>query len=320
MTHDHALCPRCRALLGEAQRCSGCGLAFERRGGIIDVIGPAQREARAADVERFYTKSPFPGYGSGEDGASLLDRSRRSPFLVALDRAVPADARVLDCGCGTAQLAAFLALSASGRRVIGIDGCGASLECADRFRERVDLRNLELVRGDLLDLPVADSAFEFVVSRGVVHHTPVPEQAIACVARTVAPGGVLLLGFYETMARALHCARRGLGRVVGRELRILDPVLRRRELEEHKKRIWIDDQYRHPLEHILPLPRVQAQLRSLGFRIVRTIPPLTSGTALFDAAPEPGAAGLFALRLSWMLRGLNDPDAGLVFVVARRTG
>jgi ubiquinone/menaquinone biosynthesis C-methylase UbiE len=287
---------------------------------VIDVLGPRERETRAAEVERFYTKSPFPGYGSGEDGGSLLDRSRRSPFLVALDRAVPPDARVLDCGCGTAQLAAFLALSAPDRNVIGVDGCRESLACADRFRERISLGNLQLVRGDLFELPVADGAFQFVVSRGVVHHTPDPERAIACVARTVAPGGLLLLGFYETMARALHCARRGLGRVVGREIRLLDPVLRRRDLEEEKKRIWIDDQYRHPLERILPLPDVIAQLDGLGFGFVRTIPPITNGASVFDAMPRPSAAGLFAMRFGWMARGLGDPDAGLVFVVARKKG
>lgn len=318
MAPDSLFCPRCFVSVGSAPSCPGCGLGFERRGGVLDVLAARARERNAAEVEEFYTHNPFPGYASGDDGASLLDRSRRSPFLVALDAATPADARVLDCGCGTAQLAAFLALSSPARTVIGVDGCRASLEHADRFREKARIANLQLVRGDLFELPVADGGFHFVISRGVVHHTPDPERAIACVARTVAPGGVLLLGFYETMGRAFHCARRGLGRLVGREIRALDPILRRRDVEEEKKRIWIGDQYHHPLERILPLPRVLAQLDDLGLRFVRTVPPAPRGSGVFDATPEPGAAGLFLRRLGWMAAGVGDPDAGLVIVVARR--
>ena len=48
------------------------------------------------------------------------------------------------------------------------------------------------------------------------------------------------------------------------------------------------------------------------------IPPVAAGTSLFDPTPEPGALGMTLLRTGWMLRGLNDEDAGLVCLVARR--
>jgi SAM-dependent methyltransferase len=314
-----AICPRCLSSLGPEERaCASCGLAFDRLGGILDVIGAKEREKGAARVEEFYTANPFPGYAPGDDGPTLIDRSRRSRFLTALDQAIPADALVADCGCGTGQLAAFLALSAPRRRVIGVDGCRESLSCADGFRDKARIENLQLVRGDLFDLPLGTRSFQVVISRGVVHHTPDPDRAIACVAERVAPGGILLLGFYETMGRALHCARRGLGKLAGRQIRFLDPVLRRSDLDEDKKRIWIADQYLHPLERILPLPHVVRVLERLGFRWVRSVPPATEGSILFEPTSEPSASGMFFLRLGWMLRGLGDPDAGLVFVVARR--
>jgi hypothetical protein len=98
----------------------------------------------------------------------------------------------------------------------------------------------------------------------------------------------------------------------------LDPVLRRSDIDPERKRIWIDDQYHHPLEHLLPLPRVLAHLERLGFRWVRSVPP-SPGLALFDATPRPTTPGLLRRRLGWMLAGLSDPDAGLVFLVAQRT-
>jgi SAM-dependent methyltransferase len=314
-------CPRCFSPLRPAPPCSACGLPFERLGArCIDVLGPAAREQRATEVERFYQRSPFPGYASADDAGTLLDRSRRSSFLVSLDVALGASGRVLDCGCGTAQLAAFLALSAPLRVVFGIDGCRASLACAEGFRSRVALSNLQLVRADLFDLPVRPESFEVVICRGVVHHTPDPDEAILRVGRCVAPGGMLVLGFYETLARLVHRARRGLSRVTGNPIEFLDPVLRRTDLDAEKRRIWIEDQYRHPLEHILPLPRVVDSLRSAGFDWVRTLPPAVVGNGLFHTTPRPSRVGLLGLRLGWALRGLNDPDAGLVCVIARRQG
>ena len=308
-------CPRCREP-AEPPACGGCGLAFVARGGVFDVIGATEREARAAAVESFYEKSPFPGYHPADDGPRLMDRLARVPFLVALDEAVPADARVCEVGCGTAQLSAYLALRGPRREVLAFDGCRASLEHADAFRERAGIENLELVRADLFDLPAPKEAFPIVVSRGVVHHTPDPDRATREVAARVAPGGILVLGFYETLARGFHCARRALAKPFGGPIRALDPVLRRRDLDPEKKRIWIEDQYRHPLEHILPLPRVVRVLQGEGFRLLRTVPPFAPGRELFEPAASPD--GGLGRRLGWLLAGVRDPDAGLVCVIARR--
>lgn len=316
-----AWCPRCiQAVAAHEETCTGCDLGFLRDGGILDVIGHRQRESRAAEVEDFYTDSPFPGYAPGDTAATLLDRSRRSSFLAALDAAVPAGGRFLSVGCGTAQVPAFLALAGPHRRVTGVDGCRASLRVADAFASRVGIGNLQLVRGDLFDLPIEPRSYDVVSCRGVVHHTPEPWRAIDCVARCVAPGGVLLLGYYETMGRAWHGVRQVIARLRGKPARpiwALDSVLRRRDLDAEKKRIWIEDQYRHPLERWLPTPRTLKHLDGLGFEWVRSVPPSPGGT-LFEATTDPGAFGLWRRRVGWMIAGINDPDAGLVFVVVRR--
>jgi hypothetical protein len=61
-------------------------------------------------------------------------------------------------------------------------------------------------------------------------------------------------------------------------------------------------------------------VRGLGFTWVRSIPPAVQGAGLFDPTPDPGPSGMRSLRLSWALRGLSDPDAGLVCAVFRRPG
>ncbi|RKY20325.1 MAG: hypothetical protein DRQ55_08025 [Planctomycetota bacterium] len=302
--------------------CPGCALTFSWRAGVLDVIGGAQRESVASEVEAFYAKSPFPGYAAGDDERTILGRGRASPFLRALDADLPTDAQVLDIGCGTAQLAAFLALSAPRRRVLGVDGCRSSLEHAAAFRDRARVSNLHLVRGDLFELPLAPGQWPVVISRGVVHHTPDPDRAMGEVAGLVAPGGVLVLGFYETWARAFHRLRRALARLPGRSrarpFALLDPLLRRGVLDAEKRRIWIEDQYLHPAEVSLPLPHVVKILAQHGLHTLRSVPPVLHAGMLADGAAL-GSSAARSARLSWLATGPVDPDAGLVCVVARRS-
>jgi SAM-dependent methyltransferase len=312
------LCPACRQTFDPGAPCPACGASVGKVGGVFDFLAESERDAQSQSVEAFYDVRPFPGYAPGDDAATLLDRCRASPFLLGLDRALPADARVLDCGCGTAQIPAFLALSAPRRQVIGIDACRASLREADTFRARVGIPNLTLLRGDLFHMPLPEGGFDFVLSRGVVHHTPDVERAIREVAARVAVGGYLVLGWYESMGRLFHRLRQALHRVRGKPVAMLDPVLRRRDLDVEKKRTWIEDQYRHPLEHLLGLPWVLRTLEAEGFEWLRTIPPAPEGGELFRPTPRPGAVGTFARRAGWAARGLRDEDAGLVSLIVRR--
>jgi SAM-dependent methyltransferase len=319
------LCPHCRQVFDPAVPCPDCGARVGRFGGVYDFLAESERDDASRAVEAFYDLRPFPGYAPGDDAATLIDRCRASPFLLELDRAIPPDARVLDCGCGTAQIPAFLALSSPHRRVIGVDACRASLRAADAFRARIGIPNLTLLRGDLFRLPLPAQGFDYVISRGVVHHTPDAHQAIRAVADRVAVDGYLVLGWYESMARLFHRLRQGLHLVRGRPVAVLDPVLRRRDLDPEKKRTWIEDQYLHPVEHLLPLPAVARTLERLGFEWVRSVPPepgeaerASGARGLFTPEPRPSAAALLARRARWLLAGANDPDAGLVCLLVRR--
>ncbi|MDF1838951.1 MAG: class I SAM-dependent methyltransferase [Planctomycetota bacterium] len=284
----------------------------------MDTLGPAAREDRAAQVEEFYTRSPFPGYAEGDDASVLLERCRRSSFLAGLDRAVPADGSFLSVGCGTAQVPAFLGVAGPKRRVLAVDGCMESLEVADRFVQKISLQNITLIRADIFDMPLPKERFDVVSCRGVIHHTPDPFRALDCVAQLVAPGGVLVLGYYETMGRAWHRMRRVLSTLRGRRpVNWLDPILRRKDISTEKKRIWIEDQYRHPLEVSLPTPRVLKHLEQRGFEFVRTVPPSPDGN-LFHSTAKPGPMAMWFRRLLWMLSGVVDPDAGLVVLIVRK--
>jgi ubiquinone/menaquinone biosynthesis C-methylase UbiE len=141
-------------------------------------------EARIADGRTFF------GRVSRE-----WDQVRRDLFgdafrVATLVSLLPHDRVVADLGCGTGETLAELAPVV--RKVIGVDREQAMLDVAT---ERVgDLPNVELHRGGLEDLPIADAACDAVLCMLVLHHVVELEQAFAEMRRIVrAPGRVVIL-------------------------------------------------------------------------------------------------------------------------------
>ncbi|MEO6029185.1 MAG: metalloregulator ArsR/SmtB family transcription factor [Candidatus Binatia bacterium] len=99
------------------------------------------------------------------------------------------DWTVGDLGCGTGQIAEALAPWV--RQVIAVDESAAMLQAAKR-RVRT-LPNVEVRRGSLEALPIADQSLDAVTCVLVLHHVPAPALALAEAARVLRPGGRLLL-------------------------------------------------------------------------------------------------------------------------------
>ena len=99
---------------------------------------------------------------------------------------------VLDAGCGGGRYARLL--GEHGAEVIGIDLSAAVAKAAELC---APFPNVLIVQDDLLDLSIAESAFDFVYSIGVLHHTPNPRRAFAEIARRVKPGGRLAVWLYR---------------------------------------------------------------------------------------------------------------------------
>ncbi len=94
-----------------------------------------------------------------------------------------------DLGCGTGELTEILAAGAG--RVIAVDESEAMLKAA---RRRLNGRgNVELRRGRIEALPVADGELDAATLILVLHHLAEPATAIAEAARALAPGGRLLV-------------------------------------------------------------------------------------------------------------------------------
>jgi SAM-dependent methyltransferase len=107
-----------------------------------------------------------------------------------LARLLPPRARILDAGCGTAQLwVANEARVPAGWRVVLCDRSHGML--ADARRALGDAGRLVAV-ADVQALSFANASFDAVVANHMLYHVPDRARALACVSAALAPGGVLL--------------------------------------------------------------------------------------------------------------------------------
>ncbi len=94
-----------------------------------------------------------------------------------------------DLGCGTGQVAAALAPFVAG--VLAVDRSGDMLQVARRrLRE---WPNVDVRRGDLEALPIGDGELDAATLMLVLHHAPDPAAVLQEAARTLRPGGRLLM-------------------------------------------------------------------------------------------------------------------------------
>jgi len=126
--------------------------------------------------------------------AGQWDRMRDEMFgdrfhLAAFAAFADPGATVGDLGCGTGQVCAAVAPFVS--RVIGVDGSAAMLQAA---RKRLQQhRNVELRKGELESLPLDDNLLDAATVMLVLHHIAEPTRALKEAARTLKPGGRLVV-------------------------------------------------------------------------------------------------------------------------------
>ena len=106
--------------------------------------------------------------------------------------------RVLDLGCGLAQLTRAMARAAGpGARVIGIERSPEQLAEAQRLaREAGEEGLVELREGDVLSPPLRDGergSFDVAHARFVLEHVPEPQRVVEQMVRAVRPGGRVVL-------------------------------------------------------------------------------------------------------------------------------
>jgi SAM-dependent methyltransferase len=308
-------CPACRGELSADWKCLECDASFDAPDGIpnLRLNGDSRTEA----VRTFYDAAPFPGYPARDSLSTFRARSERSRFAQLLDRAVAGDARIAEVGCGTGQMSLFLARA--DRIVIAADLSRSSLLLGAAAARRYSIAHVHFVETDLHRSALKAGAFDVVYSSGVLHHTPDPRAAFAEVARLARPGGIVIVGVYNAVARIPLRLRRNVARATRFRIVPFDPVLRERRDEPARREAWLRDQYRHPEEHSHTVGEIKQWFTDNDLDYLRTFPSTVlddQSEDLFVRAVDDWTIERLIAQVGWMwtLGG----EGGLFFSIGAR--
>jgi 2-polyprenyl-3-methyl-5-hydroxy-6-metoxy-1,4-benzoquinol methylase len=308
-------CPACRGSLSSAWTCGACGATFAAPEGIPNLR--LDGDPRSEIVRRFYDLAPFPAYPPHDSLSALRTRAERSRFAQLLDRAIPADARIADVGCGTGQMSLYLARS--NRLIVASDLSRAALALGADAARRYGVTSVQFAETDLLRPGLQAAAFDVVYSAGVLHHTANPRIAFAALIQLARPGGIVVVGLYNAVARMPLRLRRAVARLTRFRIVPFDPVLRDRRHEPERCEAWLRDQYQHPEEHRHTVGAVKRWFSDSSVEYLRTYPStvLDDGSEnLFTHAVDDWGVERWIAQLewTWTLGG----EGGLFFMIGQR--
>lgn len=114
----------------------------------------------------------------------------------------PAVYRLLDVGCGTANLLAVLAADPDAVELVGLDYSPEMVRRADaKLRSFGEADRLRVVHGDAEHLPFEKDAFDVVTCCNSFHHYPHQAAVVGEFHRVLRPGGMLIVvdGFRDNV-------------------------------------------------------------------------------------------------------------------------
>ncbi len=163
-------------------------------------------ETETAEVPATFVPlvAPLPDYVSPEE-ASLFEQvawiyvfCRENLFRDDTDRisaalwpgGAPAEkTQMIELGCGPGFYSCRFARRFSQLAVVGVDRSAQQLAWARRRAERFGLQNCHFERGNVLEIPFAESHFDVLLASRLFTVLPEREEAIAEMYRVIKPGG-----------------------------------------------------------------------------------------------------------------------------------
>ena len=236
-------------------------------------VAPVE-DAVSLRVRQQYEENPYPRWTTVGSGGA-----------VSHDVATLAEGKgILVAGCGTGREAVDVALIFPAARVDAIDLSRASLAYATRKAAELRLPNVVFRQADILDVARLGTSFDLIVSSGVLHHMRDPVAGLRALLGVLAPGGVLKIALYSTLARAAFTQARAWARREGfgptpqgiRDFRAA--VLARPDGDPMRQRLTESydfysvsqcrDLVFHVEEHTFTLPELAGIFRELGLSVL----------------------------------------------------
>ena len=108
---------------------------------------------------------------------------------------------VLVAGCGTGQHAITTATKYRNSLITAIDLSSSSLSYAKRKANELEIKNINFVQMDLLDLKNYGKSFDIIEAVGVLHHMAHPYKGWEVLYEILNLEGLMMIGVYSKIAR-----------------------------------------------------------------------------------------------------------------------
>ena len=108
---------------------------------------------------------------------------------------------VLVAGCGTGQHALTTASKFKNAHITAIDLSANSLSYAKRKADELEIKNIDFVQMDLLNLKNYGKKFNIIEAVGVLHHMDKPFEGWKVLNNNLETEGLMMIGLYSSVAR-----------------------------------------------------------------------------------------------------------------------
>lgn len=296
------------------------GISYADQDGVPSLLTGIESEETdpvTGKIKAFYEENPFPNYDGVQNFGDLVLRGEKNPFAKGLLDSIGFNKLILECGCGTGQLSHFLSLN--NNHVLGIDLSLSSLKLAVEHKKKNEVSRAGFVQMNIFDLGIQDGTFDVVISTGVLHHTRDARAAFAEIVRKAKPGGLVVVGLYNSYARIPTWIRSKLIKFLGPRI---DYVVRNRIRDRRKADIWVKDQYYNPHETWHSLGEVLSWFEENNVSYLNSYPAIMgthgskTGGNLFEETSPGGSIARAATQLSWL--GSIASEGALFVVTGRR--
>lgn len=236
-------------------------------------------------VENFYNQHPY--------GRAWVDQELE--FTRKLK-----GKKILDAGCG-AGVGLFRYILA-GAEVTGVDISVKSIAFISSWLEKLQLRHVALLKGNLENIDLPQAEYDLIFSQGVLHHAENPEKIMENFARWIKPNGEIHILLYHRYS--LENLQRLLFSKIFPIIEKLLPFgfLSRREW-------W--DKYAHPLWRTYTIRELRALCKTSGLRIVEAYYTGSVIGSFLEFASPPiltrAISRLFSKRFGWHLKVVLRP-------------
>ena len=171
----------------------------------IDVLKKVE-ESTSKKVKDFYEESPYPRYKYRESAKeySNLDINRYVSWIVSrqIDNVETIKKpKILIAGAGTGGPAIRFCTTVNNAEITAMDLSFNSLAYGKRISDENNIKNIQYIQGDILDIKEINKKFNFIHCTGVLHHMKDPEEGLKSLVDVLETGGFIQLAYYSEISK-----------------------------------------------------------------------------------------------------------------------